>query len=291
MMNSPDMEILDPENSLRRRVNTTCSDTNASICESVTSNRSKRASFRKEDCHNSDLVRSKSTFSLHILDKSREYFETNQGEDTNEFINFHSNPINRLYFSMYLIHINQQNILFLYHDLSVLASDYSFATLNSKIQHAKQLYSLYLSSDARLPIEFSSEPRAPSIQTILSHFKSSLDSLRSDFVHQLNLLVNETLEKHYFGTFVFPQDIIWMGNSETSKENLGFKGSAFAQMLKKDMESSHLNHFQYQIIHDRFLSLSGNLDSLQTQHLYKFIEYYELATSVNLAKSVRYHLL
>lgn len=92
--------------------------------ESFISNRSRKASANKTEVPPSQITRSKSSFSLHILDLHRKHFEQTSlvGDSTqtsllsestealSPFMKVWSNPFSRLYFFMYLIHEGNASI-------------------------------------------------------------------------------------------------------------------------------------------------------------------------------------
>lgn len=110
--------------------------------ESFISTRSRRASANKTDLPPSQIVRSKSSFSLHILDPHRKHFEqisldgdvsaataigmTGYKTEISSFLKIWSNPYSRLYFFMYLIHQGNASIFV---SSFATAPIYSFQTL------------------------------------------------------------------------------------------------------------------------------------------------------------------
>ncbi len=94
--------------------------------ESFISTRSRKASANKTDLPPSQIVRSKSSFSLHILDPHRKHFEKTSLDgyttvasaiglsgnvtEISPFLKVWSNPYSRLYFFMFLIHQGNASI-------------------------------------------------------------------------------------------------------------------------------------------------------------------------------------
>ena len=157
----------------------------------------------------------------------------------------------------------------------------------SRLQSAKYIYSQYLSSFASTPVTFSSEPREPSARKIIQQFRRNMESCSPNLFDEISLIVFETLEKHYDGTFLDPDDVVWSGPSGKSR-NANFVNSAFGQMLVKDQGTSFLivtyiiaerivlTYQQYQRIAERVLALEAQLALHHRQQISKIMETYHL---------------
>ena len=80
-------------------------------------------------------------------------------------------------------------------------------------------------------ITFSAEQRSPSHSQIIHDIKNSINNPAPSIFNSLHLLLYETLLKHYDGTFLDANQVIYCG---PTAKRVKFTDSVFFQMYQSD---------------------------------------------------------
>lgn len=117
------------------------------------------------------------------------------------------------------------------HDLTQLATDYNIQSTITRPKLIKHIYTEYLTHTSPAVVMFSAEPRSPSPEKVIQVLQNSLNNSSPSLMNDLFFLVYETLAKHYHGTFVNSDQVVYSGPVVNKTV---FKDSVFWQMYEKD---------------------------------------------------------